>query len=421
MRRLLVALVLAPALAFGASQAYLWYKVKNAADDIAAAVAPVLELKYTGIHASLRGEVGLKGLTLRPRGIGDEIRVQAVLFRAEDLTSLLAIDEQLRAGQLPRTAALSIVGLEVDTDGALADMLSTFANASANQPLMPLEGCGGQPVGLRELGLMGYDEVSTDIRMSYEMLSANRLTMNFSADTRQMARIDVDLSMSGDGLDRGIRELATAHPRLERVALRYVDEGYNQRMMGLCRSRSGLSEQAAIDQQLELVRFLLVELGVDPSEPIMQALGRFFQSSGSIRLVMNPADPLTPDGLQHYTPDQVIRMLQPELTINGQSLTISPLDEQQRLAALGARERSHPPTASRDSADERPRYRVVALSALPGQVGWPVRLKLRSGNVVDGHLEAIEGSNLVLERRIARGSYSYPIPLADIAGAEVYR
>ena len=426
MRKLLLLAILVGLAAFGGVHGYLWYKVKSSADDFVRSAGAFAEVSYGGIHTSLGGEVGLKKLLIRPHGLDDEVRIEAITLQAADLRALLGAGRELEAGKLPERMSLSLQGLQISMTGAIAELLDSAASDQPRSAFTALEGCGDRSIGPNELVQMGYTRLVSDSRLSYRKLSDRRLVLNLIGDTRELATVELELAIEVDGgLDGDVRRLLGGEPKLNRLQARYSDHGYNRALGAFCAERLKITPEQFVERQTEAVHGVLAVFGLSADEALTAALPQLFSADSEARLVLAPNQPLAVAELQFYQPAQIVRLLQPELTINRTPVELASLavsSPQQRQPAAASKAAAATVATAPAAATAQPRgYRAVEVTELADHVGWPVRMKLRSGRELEGTLESTAKQAAVIRRRFASGSMSQPVAFADILEAAVLR
>lgn len=421
MRKLLISLVVLPGLLYGGVKGYLWYKTREAADQLVESASPFAVITYDGIHSSLKGSVGIDNVIIRPRGVRDEIRVDSVTFHAPDLRFLISAERRLENKKLPESLGISLKGVTMDLQGPL---VAETASGGQNLTFSPLSalGCGDlATIGPRELLSMGYDNIVYDLDLNYRLQpDGNGVDLTVSSDAHDMAFMQLGMQVDLPGLNGAVTNAIGVQPQIKRAELIYRDYDLNPRLTRFCAASMDAEPAQFLDGHTSLVAVRLHELGVQPSPELMQAYRGFMEKSGDLRIVFAPDQPLQPAELALYDTQALVRVLHPQLTINGAPLAVHPASGPAPIAK-GVR--------PQPKAEEKPRielpkyatpaYHVTPVSELSGHLGRPVRLRLTSGQDYDGTLEELRNDSLLIRRRLYGGSITQPVDLAEVAEIQV--
>lgn len=425
--RFLIGVALIAGLAVAGTKGYLWYKVKSAADDLIQAAAPFAEISYDGIHTTFSGEVGVKHLLIKPRGIPDEIRAEALIVQAPNLLFLFTAAGSFEQGRLPEKFGVVLQGLELKMDCPIAG----FFAAAERQPqglALPLETCGSTRIGPRQLIRMGYTRTVSDIEFGYVTLSPSSFAINMGFATRGMGELYLDGRLNG--VADNLSQMGAARPTISRLRVHYGDRGYNSRLAEYCTASLQISKEAYLARQQAAIEELLKEIGVMPEQPLEPAVAELFGDGGKLEIVLSPTQPLSPGELQFYRPHQRGQILQPELNINGKPVALIGYSgtRSQTPAAVAQAEPAKPANtgtpaapAVKGPAMQEARFRRVETAELGRHLGWPARFTLTSGRRIEGVLEEARENSVVITRRFSNGTMSHGVNFDEVEQVEVLR
>lgn len=427
MRKAAFWLVVMCVVAVGGAKGYLWYDVKQTTDRFVRQVAPLVEVRYGGIHTSLTGSAGLDDITLRAAMTGDEFHIRALRVEAPNLLFFLAGSRQLDAGRIPRTLGLELQGVEIDLESEIFRLLAqmqqqTQQGRGAGLSLEHLDalGCG-------ELGSWGPNDylragltrmsIDLSMRMNYEK-SERRIVVSLTMSDPELYRLDSALYFNApsDRLqDVRLDEFPQGH-------LNYSDHGWHQLRNPYCARLNGDTEEAYVQRHLDLLR---TRHGIVLPPETAEAYRDLMLNGGSVSVSLEPfpGTPLT--GLEHYAPADVMDLLGMRIAINGVTLEREQIDWQRTRRAQVAAPHNAPPRSSAASPPERapaagtPRYRVVAVQQLPGHLRHPIRVTTRDGRVREGVLTAVEGGRIRVALQRSAGGLTFWVNNSDLKQVEV--
>ncbi|KAB7624290.1 hypothetical protein [Alkalilimnicola sp. S0819] len=434
MRKLFTLFVILCLGAAGTAYGWLWYRTGQAADQLVAAMRPFADADYERVYVWPRGEVGVQELTIRPHALGETFLVESVGVRATHLPQLLETLRTLQRREMPEHIGLELRGLHMDLNGPLMTMVDDYAaQAAAEDPNLQLVNrvCGDLPPGTGSaLRRLGYHALVSDISVDLERRESG-FSMRMESETRDMARATMELRLRQGAefqRDPSAVQLLEAHGN-------YHDLGFQGRLNRYCAQFHGDDPQAYLQAYVnDAAELLRKQLGLRLSPELREAYLRMLQPGASGSLSVRPAQPLVLAHLAWYKPADALALLQPELFVGGESVSLGGLLDQappspaELAAAHSARKRAEQARREEQAgeqttpaAETAPRFQATAVEELPRLVGRHAQVELRSGERREGVIEAVTERRLRLRRRLGSGSYTYPVELDQITALDVYR
>ena len=123
-KRILLAVLFAPFLAYGGLKAYLWYGIKSTVDDTVKKMSPFVEIKYGGIFSTLEGEVGIENIVIQPVMTNDQFTVDSMSIRSESIFDFVNPEQRFKDGKFPKHVGWEVKGLNLDLDSTIFQMIS---------------------------------------------------------------------------------------------------------------------------------------------------------------------------------------------------------------------------------------------------------------------------------------------------------
>ncbi|RFA29142.1 hypothetical protein CAI21_10240 [Alkalilimnicola ehrlichii] len=423
-RKPVVVLALLALVAIGGVKLLLWNQVKRSADDFVRHMSLHAAVHYEGIETSLMGSVGIRGITIRPHGVSDSVRIERIRFSAAHLPALLRLRSDLESFRIPSEMTLEVQGLTLDAHGEL--LYSLIDDAADNALETAFFGCGDfGAVTAASYPDMGYDRLISNIRLS-QVYNKRDDSLLLKADLHTEEMVDIGIAVRLTSIPGGqLTPMAFMQqmPEVSRITLRYQDYAYNERRNRYCAERGGVDVAEFLDSHQAAVRAALAAQNIHPSEGLQIAYRRFVEGAGHIELSMRPERNVSFLELALYQPHDLVRRLGTQLEVNGARVYDLSLrrqgSEEGAVAAPASPAGSAAATTRRVATPALPQFRPVAVSELDRHVGRPARVVLTSGLQRSGVIEQIDAQHLMLRRRLHGGVVDYPIAFSDIERVDV--
>ena len=421
-RRLLIAVTVLSLLGAVATHWYLQSKVENLVTAIIEQLYPVAVVSYEDTYSSLwNSSIGVEQLTINPRAVRGEIKIERIVFQAPNLEFLMDAEKALENGDIPQKMRITFDNVNLSTEGSIARAIyknssspklgardNAYACADVNQ------------FGFSELADMGYERLNVDLSISYEYFTSDG-DLNVSAlwSNRQMFEMEIasifDVASNRFKFDQ-IKRLFN---QMSSIKITYRDLGFNQKTIDYCNEQRG--DQEYVSAHIEAFKQdLRKQLNIVPSDALVEAYRSFMLKSGEIEISSNMQRTINPDYLGLYSPEDVILLVRPDITVNGQSVDI-PFDALLKDAP-GNTDREENLSVKKQ-IDPTPvkmhEYVKVTIPQLADHIGDMVRVKTKQGSTRTGILIGTTQSRIKVEVAYRGGTAIYPIFINNIADTEV--
>jgi hypothetical protein len=422
-KSIIFAVLLLPVALVGAVTYYIRGEARQLVGQVVGMLAPFADIRYGSVSVSFGGEIRLHDVDARLRLINDSVRIESIQLDTPGLWFLLTGTDALRDGQLPAHARLELRGAEVGLRGALAEALDQLLAAGIRAGgTAPMTNCGEvrylDSKAHRELG---YGAFMLDITIGYRFTPrGGPLQVEAEWRTRELGVANVDLEFSDVG--RRAQDMLRVEPRLRRVALRYQDLSFTERVKRFCAEAGGMTVAQYVEAEVERSDGAYqAQWGFVPGAGLRQAYRSFLDHPGTLSIEATASNELELRALRHFKPDDVASMLNLQISVNDQPVTDLSWSAAPDTAA------AVPPPAARPAAVTPPApasevtdgFRATTARELGAHIGHTVRLYLTRGVVREGKLLQILQGMARLERRYAGGATTLVIPLREIERAEV--
>lgn len=414
--RVVIAILLVVALAYGGIKAWMHYEVTRTLDDAAVAATGRAELGWGDIDTTLSGVVQVHDLTVLPKGAPQPVRIDLLRLSGPDLDFYLW-GRRDDAAPPPHLRA-DLLGIHVELDPQLLAAIEAQGEAA------PPADCahGLDPALLRELGL---ERLSLDAALAYDLdAAARRLAGQLELEIHQIARLEASVTLAdvvADELARG--GVPATLPTLAGMRLRIHQEpAFAERYLGACAARLGQDvdtlRQALVNDTLAGLSRAGLQLGPG----LRQAVWEYHRHGGDLRVSADPAQPINPMALLFAAPGALQQQLGLKVSVNGTPVT----DTRFELRAANADElalmlgETPPPRPSKPQTHYRYVYHERPVASLTRHIGDQVRLHLNDGQPTRaGVLVAVKGGEARVEQRLHGGKITAHVALRDIARLEV--
>lgn len=402
--KIVAGVLIVAGVSFGAAKGYAYWRVKSQLDDLARVVSPFAELRWSGISTGLDGSVEVDGLTIAPLQIPQDIAIASVRIETGD-PRFLFTGLPTRPNQAPEQLRVAVQGMRVPLKGALLEGLQAGAGAG--------DSCGPASLpGPAVLAEMGMESVELDIGAELQAPKGEgRMRVQLDYATRGVDEMTATVNLGG--VDRGMPQLQTATMRYQPNAETYG------RMIEHCARRQGsdratyLGRLASSSDALFLERF-----GVAPGPGLREAISRYLQQPGEVKVVLRPTTELLLNPAAGHSPEYWIEATGLELYVNGQlveDLSVivpKPQDEADGEAGDAGNEGAR---SRRASFQERP------LAEIGGYLDYRVRVHTRDGKPPrEGRLKNVDAQHADIDQRLSGGHLVAHVRLEQITRLEVY-
>lgn len=434
LKYVIAAVLVALVAAVGITKLTLHFRVKAGLDRFVEQLSPIASVSYDGVHSGLDGSIGADDIVIRPYQLGDEIHIDQVRFQVPNVFILFGLEEQIKNDEFPESMTMSIQGLRIETDGELIEALAK--NSTVNWFGLPWDtlACGDVKVFSGEdLRAMGYTEIVQDMSMEYRYLANEgsvRLTMDIRSEEAQ--RLNLELNLEDTAAVRSLAATQGAQPRIKAFSLLIEDLGLNSRRNAFCEAITDQSDFPS--RHANQLATAMLQQGIEPSAAVVEAYEGFVRNGGSVRLDIEPTQPINPMEAAFWSPKDLSRVLSPKVSFNGKTVEGLRFSTERETANANPLLQKLPegmrPEREKDEEDasqpkplvpKQVEFRDTAFSELPLYVGQPIRVTDVNGNVTNGRIDRVTGARVVVTTRMHGGSATLPIRREDIQSIEVLR
>ncbi len=254
-------------------------------------------------------------------------------------------------------------------------------------------------------------------------------------------------------LDLGINEfnsynLALTSPSLGDIKLQYKDHSFNKRYIQFCATAAAVSAEQFVERHVGLVAAMALERGLVLPQTLLEAYRKFLQGSGEFQLALLSGSQLWPTSTLQFTPDQLLKVLAPELSVNGNRVepleilwrplegSDEPFQEQLRsqVEAFTALLQAPFEEAEAETTDavqallaqpvkevQRRGYQATPIDQLGPYIDTTVRIETKNGHLVVGRLLSVGPGELRIHQEVGLGDAILPIIFKHIDKVLVYR
>jgi hypothetical protein len=401
---------------------YLQNKVENLVEEIVNELYPVAIISYEDTYTSLLdSSIGVEQLTINPRAVRDEIKIERIVFQAPSIGFLMDAEEELENGNIPEKMRISFKGVTLSTEGSMARSIDKEATAPSLGARDNAYGCADvEQFGFSELAEMGYDQMSIDLKLSYEYKTpAGELNVSALWSIKEMFELEILSIFEVESHQFKLDKVDRLFDLMSNMNITYRDLGFNRNTIDYCNGKRG--DQDYVPAHIEAFKQdLQDQLEIIPSDALVEAYRTFMLESGVIDISTNLQRAINPDYFALYNPKDVILLVRPNIIVNGQPVDI-PYDDLLKDSAGDTapkkKIRAKPETASEQG--NKPEFVTVTIPQLSEHIGDMVRVKTKQGTVRTGILVSTSSSRIKVEISHHGGSATYPIYVRNIAHTEV--
>jgi hypothetical protein len=420
--RITIALTVLALLGAAGAHWYLQHKVENLVEETIKELYPVAVISYEDTYSSLLdSSIGVERLTINPRAVRDEIKIERIVFQAPSIRFLLDAEKELENGDIPEKMRISFENVTLSTEGNIARSISRNSSSPGLGARDTAYGCAAvKQFGFSELAEMGYEQISIDLNLSYEYNpSIGNLNVSSLWSNRRMFELEILGIFEVENHQFKLDQTDRLFDLMSRMKITYRDLGFNQNTIDFCNIQRG--DQDYVSAHIEAFKQdLQKQLNIVPSNALVEAYRTFMLESGVIDISSNLQSAINPDHLALYSPKDLILLVRPDITVNGQPVDIPYAD----LLKDSPGETESEETASTKTiivpeSGNKPEYVTVTIPQLADHIGDLVRVKTKQGTTRTGILVDTSRSRIKVEISHRGGSATYPIYVRNIAHTEV--
>jgi hypothetical protein len=415
--------------AYGGVKGYLYFKVKQGLDRIVALSAPVATLRYGGIETSLTGAISVADIKITPIGAAVGVGIDRAELKGRGVAFLLDVVGGFNMNQPPEQLHLSVSRIRIPMG---SDYLDAFGLkvAGPQHVMCSLGGLLAQ-VGVEQLG---FQQLVADAGLRYDY-NQRAGEINFVMDYAMAGLSNFGMEMSIGGVPEPGALVSGAIPQIKQMIVRYeVDQGYTQRVIESCAKQAGQDRSSFVSALFsQAPGYFVKNIGFVPGEGIRFTLRHLLTQPGELRITLSPEGPINPAVLSAYKPQDLLRVLGVNVSINGQpvsDLSFTLPEGGEKLASLfgdgaasGADKGEQVQAKGRSAVKQvRIRYIATPIGELQRYIGRDVRVfGTDRDEPQQGVLVALKNGQLDLEQRLHGGKMTLYIQASKIGRVEVLR
>lgn len=383
------------------------------------------ELEYRDITLNLQGDVSLESVFLKVPMQPMVVRMDRLAVHTGGLMGVYQLDMNVKNRRLPETLGLSFEGVRMS--------LSTLTDSASDSEFHRLTaaGCGERAVFTEaDYRAMGYREWVMDLHASYRVLgSGAQLQFTTQTHMQEMYDLDITVTMGLGAASRQLEAIAEALSKIQFIEaqMEYRDRGFAERVADFCSEETGQSREEFIAGHLQDWQTAWEDAGLSPGEDVLQAYAQFLQQPDRLRFDITPTPGFNPGYMVQLEPIAWLQFLNIELAVNDQQAV--PVNFQVDTSPTRKVDDGEPvstiePSSGPKNALPAPSNTEVPLTEIPvsafgEHINEQVRITLHNGDVLVGRIQKIDRYGLHLQRYYSGGYFVQPVPLDEIARAQL--
>ncbi|MET0106458.1 MAG: hypothetical protein ABW072_15145 [Sedimenticola sp.] len=418
--------VVVAALAYGGIKGYIYYSVKGELDKAIEMASPFARISYGGISSDLGGKLTVRKIAVTPMASNLEMRIEAVEIEGDGVGFLLDLSKGLDGSDPPPKLSANIWGAEIPVTDDLGSGFSFGPGQQARKIAPKVCTLGGilQHIGLSDIG---YSTLLADAGMGYTYdREGGDVALRFDYQVEGIESFAMDVSMRGV-TSPGMVAMGVM-PAFQNFEMAYrVEPDYMKRMVEHCAKKAGKSSQEYINTLFsQSDAYYAQNLGFIPGHSLELALKELVTKAGEVHIRAKPSPSLDPATLAMYKPEDIVRLLGLELSLNGRLITDLGFRMPTLAELTGSAKQVVPGEV--DESEEPPkrvmhwRYVEVKRSELGSYLGSKARLYTSTDEDVppkEGVLSSIRQNVLSIKQRVHGGEFIAHVELNSLVRAEV--
>lgn len=314
MKKLVVLVLLAAALAYGGATWTMHSKVSKSLDQLVMLASPYAQISYGGIRSTLGGELTVENVSIDFNDFTDSVSIGRIGIDTEHFFALLEMNDfvSMQSRTVPDYFGFIVEDVRIPvTADYYREMFRLLKEASGDDgAIVTAEACAGQqgfsPALLADLG---YTEQVFSMRMGFRQRDDGVL-VSVSTNVEAMWEANVDLEIAG-GFAPGLVAAGAYKPRMSSMRLEYTDLSLNERIRRHCREQ-GLSEEEILAAQLDAFMQFGAENGIEFDEYVVDPYLEFLKGKDTLVITAAPSEPIALSQIDLYKPSDVPALLQLE-------------------------------------------------------------------------------------------------------------
>ncbi len=408
---------------------YIHQGVAEEMDKVIAMARPFAHISYQGIASNLGGSVAVEGVEVRRPQQTMPVRIAEVRLEGPGTGFLFDLAKGFGRGHFPETLRMTFERVELPDVTDLFPDVEGFGNDTDVPALRQREPCSLGWLA-QNIGMIKSDRypLLLDLTSGYQFdVDSGIARMDFGYQVHSRESLGMEMYLTGVSQPGAV--MLGAVPRMERLTLTYEPgREHVAALVNQCAQARGMEPSLYVQGLLSQHESLLgEELGFIPGAGIRDALRRFLTNPGAVTMEMGPFDTMMQMAAVESSPQQMMAMLDPRISVNGTPVT----DLSFREATPGSRgtQGSGPADGLESIPDfkdggKRVRARMLpaTVEELPQYLGRDVHIYTPTHRrPLEGVLKSLANGVANVEKRVHGGTMTVHVPLADITKVAVYR
>ena len=411
--RLFIFLLIAAGLAYG----YIWYKNKQAIDDVFAQLRMFTSASYESTFVSLDGKSVTRGIKFTFPGTSTEATIAEFQLGTGSLIDSFKLVRSLETRMLndaPDTMVLKIKDFQFPLSAELEND-PNFSSEPDFFTQMQMAGCGNKrSISISDLNQMGYSQVSFDLDTSIRYdKHINQANFRVYANARDYGSFQLDFLM--DNISQN-----SFNSKLKNITMTMKNDGYINRLNEFCADLVDVTKENYYQRHVNYLTHFLYNQSIYLSDEFYQHYSQYVENPRSIVISTYPDNSMDPAQLWSMSPQLMVSSLNMTITINDHEIR----------QLFGARPNPED-LPELDEPVEEVDDSIQTVQGLTLQATDPSDLKKYikyqayfdyRGKSYKGTIESVEGSVARINTQVSAGNYlQMPFKISEIRNLQVRR
>lgn len=411
--RLFVFLLIAAALGYG----YIWYKNKQAIDDVFSQFRMVTSASYDSTFVSIDGKSVTRGIKFTFPGTSTEATIEEFQIGTGSLIESFKLVRSIETRMLtdaPSSMVLKIknfqfpLSLDLESEPAFAAKPDFFTQTQ-------MAGCGTKrSISISDLNKMGYSQITLDFDASinYDQ-HINQANFVLYANARDYGSFQMDFLM--DNISQN-----SMNPKLKSIGMTYINDGYINRLNEFCADLVDISKEDYHQRHLNYLKHLFYNESIYLSDEFYTQYADYIANPRNIKISTYPDNSMDPFQLLSMSPQLMISSLNMSIKINDKEIRqlFGPRPNPEDLPQLDE--------GTQVVDDNLETIQGLTLQAtdpsdLAKYINYQAYFDYR-GKSYKGTIESVDGSVARINTQISAGNYlQMPFRISEIRNLRVRR
>lgn len=410
LRNIIILLLILPVLVWGGVKAFLWYSIDATFKQAQDQLSNRADISYREVRTSVLGPIGLTGITIRPKGSDDVIKVGALLATWNEPKGIVPILEAFYKKSLPKELKLSANQIVLSLDSDLGDMITQPAKWDWQPPInLPASiwGCGNGGFQPADYNAMGYQRLELNARLEHS-ISAATGSLDFFLRVRNPDMMTVSLEGSIPVQKNTIPSLQQIlSPEFKLASLSYTvdDESYIKKKVSYCSQKSGQSPGEFVNSQIRRIAADLERFSLYPSDELSEAYRNHLTNATRISVNLDPLEPAGRAELAQLEAGNFVDWLGVNVLVGDNAL--SELFVERQVATEEEKEEES------DKPKEET-FNPTPITELGTHLSRLARVKTNDGKTHYAYIEKAGPEMLILTQHLVGGSATFELEYSEI-------